>query len=304
MESRRSNWHGSFAVIVTPFTRDGEIDEPGYRKVIDLVIEAGCHGIIAAGSTGEFFLMSHDERKRVFELAVDQTGGRIPVLAGTSAIRTEEVIDLTAHARTLGCAGCLLLPPLYARLKEREVYEFYRRVSSEAGLPTMLYNSPFAVRAYLTPSLVEQLMKLDNVVAIKDSSQDMRQMNALVKYCGQALQVFTGHEDLLLPSLAVGAVGAVAMVPQIVGRMAVDIYERAVVGDWQGAKELHHKIVRVYDLFKIGGGYMAIKECMNALGKPGGHSRPPTLPLTANEKAQLREILEDVGLLTATRASV
>jgi len=111
MVSNGIDWHGSFAVIVTPFTVDGDIDESAYRRVIDLVIEAGCHGVVSAGSTGQFFLMTNDERKRVFSIAAEQAGGRVPVIAGTSAIRTEDVVDLTRHAAQADCAGVMLLPP-------------------------------------------------------------------------------------------------------------------------------------------------------------------------------------------------
>jgi 4-hydroxy-tetrahydrodipicolinate synthase len=297
------DWHGSFAVIVTPFTENGDIDENAYRQVVDLVIEAGCHGVISAGSTGEFFLMTNDERKEVFSIAVDQAGGRAPVIAGTSAIRTEDVVDLTRHAGDVGCAGTMLLPPIYIGVDDREVIEFYTRVSGEGGLPIMLYNSPAAVRKHLTPQLVEQLVGLENVVAIKDSSLDMRQLTALVRFCGDDLRVFVGLEDLLLPALAVGAVGVVAMMPQVVGRMAVDLYETAVSGDMVRARELHNKIVRVYDLFNVGSGYIAIKESMNMLGRPGGHSRPPMLPFNEDQRAELRAIYEDVGLLSPTRVS-
>ncbi len=304
MGRSKVDWHGSFAVIVTPFTREGEIDEAGYRKVVDLVIEAGCHGVISAGSTGEFFLMTNDERKRVFSVAVDQAAGRVPVIAGTSAIRTEDVVDLTRYAGEIGCAGAMVLPPIYVAVDEGEQVEFYRRVSDEAGLPIMLYNSPHAVRNFLTPQLVERLMALDNVVAIKDSSLDLRQLNGLVRLCGHELRVFIGLEDLLLSALAVGAAGAVAMVPQVVGRMAVELYEAAVAGDMERARELHYKIVRVYDLFKVGSGYIAIKESMNLLGRPGGYSRPPMRQFTEEQRAKLRKIFEDVGLLTPSGSPV
>ena len=102
MDRKGVGWHGSFAVIVTPFAEDGDIDEAAYREVVDLVIEDGCHGIISAGSTGEFFLMTHDERKRVFSIAVNQAGGRVPVIAGTSAFRTEDVVGLTRFAAEVG----------------------------------------------------------------------------------------------------------------------------------------------------------------------------------------------------------
>ena len=296
------DWHGSFTVIVTPFTRDGDIDEAAYRRVVDLVIDDGCHGVISAGSTGEFFLMTDDERKRVFSIAADQTAGRVPVLGGTSAIRTEDVVDLTQGAREAGCSGVMLLPPIYIEIGDRELFEFYSRVSGEGGLPIMLYNSD-ATPTFLTPKRVEQLMAIGNVVAIKDSSRDLNQLADLVRFCGDEIRVFVGLEDLLLAAVAMGAVGAVAMVPQVVDRMAVELYEAAAAGDMERAMELHQKIVRVYDLFKVGSGYMAVKESMNMLGRPGGYSRPPMLPLTGEQKATLREIFEDVGILEPAAAA-
>ncbi len=292
------DWHGSFAVIVTPFAENGDIDEAAYRKVIDYVIESGCRGVISAGSTGEFFLMTNDERKEVFSIAVDQANGRVPILAGTSAIRTEDVVDLTRHAGDIGCAGTMLLPPIYIGVDDREVVEFYTRVAEEGGLPIMLYNSPLAVRKFLTPQIVEQLMGLDNVVAIKDSSLDIRQVAALVRFCSEDIKVFVGHEDFIPPGLAVGAVGAVAMLPQVVGKLAVDLYETTARGDMDRSREVHKKMLRVYDLFNVGSGYIAMKESMNMLGQPGGHSRPPMLPFTDSQRAELRSIFEDVGLLT------
>ena len=296
MDRSDVDWHGSFAVIVTPFTRSGDIDESAYRQVVDLVIKAGCHGVISAGSTGEFFLMTDEERKRVFSIAADQAGGRIPVLAGVSASRTDDVVDMTRSAAGVGCAGIMLLPPLYIGVDDRELFEFYSRVSGEGGLPIMLYNgnSP----TFLTPQRVERLIRLDNVVAMKDSSRDTKQMDDLVRHCGNDIRIFVGEEHLLLASIAAGAVGAVAMTPQVVGRMAVDLYETAAAGQMDRARELHRKIVRVYDLFNVGSGYVAIKESMNMLGRPGGHSRPPMLPFTDEQRAQLRRIFEDVGLLT------
>ncbi len=299
MDKHRVDWHGSFAVIVTPFTEDGDIDEAAYRRVVDLVIEAGCHGVISAGSTGQFFLMTNDERKRVFAIAADQAGDRVPVLGGTSATRTEDVVDLTRAAADVGCAGVMVLPPIYIGLQERELIEFYRRVSEEGGLPIMLYNSPLAVPAFLRPPLVLRLMEFENVVAIKDSSRDLQQVADLIIYCGDKIRVFVGEENQLLAGVAMGADGAVAMVPQVVGSMAVELYETAAAGDMVRARELHQKIVRVYDLFEVGSGYVAIKESMNLLGKPGGYSRPPMLPFTDEQRAELRKILEDVGLLTA-----
>jgi 4-hydroxy-tetrahydrodipicolinate synthase len=165
----------------------------------------------------------------------------------------------------------------------------------------MLYNSPRYVRAVLTPDLVAKLAEIDGIVAIKDTSFDMFQMNDLCRTVGDKIRIFVGLENLYLPALSVGAVGCVAMVPQIIGKAAVDIYTCWRKGDIAGARRAHEIVCRVYDLFKVGSGYIAIKESMNILGKPGGHSRPPMLMFTEEQKAKLRQIYADTGFLPGAR---
>ena len=296
MSRTQVDWRGVFAVIVTPFTQDGALDEAGYRQVVEFVIEAGCHGVIAAGSTGEFYLMDDDERVRVFEIAVDQAAGRVPVIACPSAMRTGNVVDLTRRAGDAGCAGVMTLTPIYISLSDAEIREFYARVSGDGGLPIMLYNSPRLVNNTLPAPLVAELMALDNVVAIKDTTWDLYTTMALVRECGPDLRVFIGLEDLFLPALAVGAKGCVAMMPQVVGRMTRDLYDAALAGEREKAQALHEQLTRAYDIFSVGSGYIGIKEAMNLLGRPGGHSRPPMLPYTDEQKDTLREILSDLGL--------
>jgi len=295
------DWHGSFAVIVTPFKKNGDIDEAAYREIINHVIASGCHGVITTGSTGEFFLMSADERKRVVEICVDEVKRRVPVLGAPAATRTEDVVDFTSHARNAGCDGVMVMPPVYVPMNDRELLEFYGRVAGEGGLPVMLYNSPSAVRSTLTPALVERLARINEVVAIKDSSWDLIQVSNLLRAAGDEIRIFVGLEDLLLPSLAIGADGAVAMTPQIVGRMAVELYESFRRGELDLARSLHFKMARLYDLFKIAT-YVGIKEAMTMLGLPGGYSRPPVLPLTSEQRSQVRAILEDIGALAPKAA--
>lgn len=295
MSKPRVRWRGSFAVIVTPFKRSGALDEAGYRKIVEYVIRAGCHGVIAAGSTGEFFLMSDDERGRVFDIAVDQAAGRVPVLGCPAAIRTENVVALTRRAAKAGCKGVMVLPPLYIKLTEREITEFYRRVSGEGGLPIMLYNSPRYVTNPLYAPLVKQLMAIENVVAIKDSTWDIYTCGELLRQC-PGLTVFVGLEDLVLPAVAIGAHGVVSMLPQVLGRMAVRLYQSAADGDLDEARRLHFKMLRAYDILKVGSAYIGIKEAMNQLGLNGGYTRPPMLEYTREQKAEVRKILKELGL--------
>ncbi len=291
------DWHGLFAVIVTPFDAEGAIDENAYRTVVDFVIDAGCHGVIAAGSTGEFYLMDDDERGRVFDIAVDQAGGRVPVLGCPAALKIEDSIALTRRAAQAGCAGVMALTPVYASLSDTEIFGFYRRLSEEGGLPIMLYNSPKLVNNNLSTDLVEELATLDQVVALKDTTWDIYTTINFVRRCSPGLRVFVGLEDILLPAISVGAVGAVAMMPQVVGSITRKLYDAAVAGDLEGAQPYHEQMVRAYDIFGVGSGYVGIKEAMNLRGLPGGHSRPPMLPYTDAQKSELSAILSDLNLL-------
>jgi len=291
------DWHGLYAVIVTPFDQDGAIDEAGLRTVVDFVIDAGCHGVIAAGSTGEFYLMDDDERGRVFDIAVDQAAGRVPVLGCPAALRIEDTVALTKRAARAGCAGVMALTPIYASLSDAEIHAFYARLSDEGGLPIMLYNSPKLVNNNLSTDLVADMMALDNVVAIKDTTWDIYTTMGFVRRCSPDLKVVVGLEDILLPAHSVGAVGAVAMMPQVVGRITRNLYDAALAGDLEAARPYHEQLVQAYDIFKVGSGYVGIKEAMNLLGRPGGASRPPMLPYTDAQKDTLRGILSDLDLL-------
>lgn len=303
MNRNSVNWHGSFAVIVTPFKKDGAIDEAGYRRIIDYIIDSGCHGVITAGSTGEFFLMEPEERKHVYEICVDQTAGRVPVIACPAAIRTEDVVDYTLAAKKAGCDGVMVLPPLYVKTSDHEITEFYKRVAGEGGLPLMLYNSPFAVNVYLTPQLIENLVKIDEVVAIKDSSYDMMQFSNLVRTVRDEIRLFIGLEHLFVPALAIGADGAVAMSPPICGRMASELYDSWVAGNHDRARELHVRMTRLYDIFEIGSMYTCVKEALNLQGMPGGYTRAPMQPFNDEQKAKLAAILSELDLLETRKAA-
>ena len=300
MAKVKVDWHGSFAFSVTPFRADGAIDETACRRVVSNTIEAGCHGVIAAGSTGEFFLMTDQERTRVFEIVADEAAGRVPVLACPSASRTEDVLAHIKAAEHAGCDGVMVLPPIYVGVDDREVVAFYTAVADASGIPVMLCNSPFMVKKELTPELVHRLSEHENIVAIKDSSFDIRQCSDMIRAGGDAIKVFIGVEDMYLPALSIGAAGAVAMAPQIVGRPAVEIYDAYQAGDLGRSRQCHYLVARVYDiLFKVGSMYVGVKEAMNQLGKPGGHCRPPMLPFTDEQRAEVRAILEETGLLRA-----
>jgi 4-hydroxy-tetrahydrodipicolinate synthase len=298
MGERRINWRGVFVPVVTPFTKGYEFDEKACRQIIELLIQDGVHGIIVAGSTGEWFTMNDSERKRLFEVAKDQVKGRVTLLGGTSAIATRDAVSLTKAAKDIGMDGTLVLPPPYALPNEKEVLVYYETIAN-VGLPIMVYNNPARTQVNINAKLAEKLASFDKVVALKDSVKDLYQMAETIRAVGDRLAMFCGLEPYALPLIERGAIGIVAMAPNIMGRKAVALYTHAVAGQWLEAFKVERVIDRLYTAFYSGGygAYVVIKECMNLVGRPGGWPRPPLLPMTENDRKELRRLLEELGLL-------
>ncbi|MCK1738291.1 dihydrodipicolinate synthase family protein [Bradyrhizobium sp. 138] len=290
-----TNWGGIFPVLVTPFGADGSINEPRYKALIDEAISNGAQGIVAAGSTGEFYALTTAERARLYKLTVDHVAKRVPVLAGVADLRVEDVLEACQSAVAAGCAGGMILPPIYAMPSPREIVAFFEYISRNTSLPLMLYNSPRRAGVDITPALVEQLSALPTVVAIKDSSGLITQVAELVQRVGNRIRVFVGYETMIVPARAVGAHGVVAMAHQIAGPLIRDYWDKALTGD-KALDALGRDVFAFYRCFQSGAYYAAIKETMSQLGRDAGGPRLPLLPLAAEQKAAIAKIIAESGL--------
>jgi 4-hydroxy-tetrahydrodipicolinate synthase len=292
----RVNWSGVFVVSVTPFLEDGTFDEQGTRRLIETFIAEGVDGIVLAGSTGEWFTMSDDERVALFRLAHDTTRGRVKLLAGISAIATGSAVRLAASAREIGLDGALLLPPPYILPTDREL-EAYMAAVSEVGLPIMLYNNPPRTGVNLDAKWLRRLARHASVVALKESAKDIHQLSATMRELGDELAIFTGMETYLAPTLQRGGVGVVAMAPNVMGARAVGLYRALKTGALAESRRLQEDIDRLYGRMYAGthNPYVVLKETMRALGRPGGHPRPPLLPFTAAERDEMKAFLTEIG---------
>ena len=300
MDRADVDWHGVFVPLITPFDEEGRIDEEAYRRLIELSVTVDAvHGLIACGSAGEFYVLDWRERERLCQIAVEQVNGRVPVLAGTSAVRPGDVIALAQQARTSKADGVMILPPYYAMPTEREVVGFFREISDSIRLPIMVYNGPRRTGVNLEPGTMTRLAELERVVAVKESSKDFHQMSALLARCGDRLRVFTGWETMTLGCVAMGADGVVAIVPSAMGRTVTDLYEALVVQDLVRARALQRRVDRFCDVFDIGSDFAVLKEAVNQVGRPGGAPRKPLLPLTPEDRARVRVIVEELGLCRA-----
>jgi 4-hydroxy-tetrahydrodipicolinate synthase len=294
--ARRIDWKGLFVVGVTPFHEDGRFDEPSARALMETLIADGADGIVLAGSTGEWFSMSDEEKVELFRVAADQAQGRIKLLAGISAIATPSAVFLAQEAKRLGYDGALVLPPPYILPTERELLAFFEAVDA-IGLPLMLYNNPPRTGVNLDAKWLRKLMRFESVVALKESAKDLGQIADTLKHVGGELAVFSGIETYLIPSMQRGGAGVVAMAPNVLGAKAIEFYRAAARGDWDGAIALQPVIDELYaQMYGTGvNPYVVQKEAMRMLGRPGGWPRPPLMSMVESERSALRAVLARIA---------
>jgi len=285
--------HGVLAALVTPMAADEEIDFETLARHADHLIRQGLHGLIPLGSTGEYYALSAGERRDVLATTIEAAAGRVPVLAGTNAGSTREVIALSREAEKLGAAGVLLAPPYYSLPTLDELYEHFRAIDDAIGIPIMLYNYPGRTGVDMPPEFIERLAELPRVRHVKESTGEIVRISTLLRRCGDRLDVFCGADTVALESFMLGAVGWVGGVANAIPRSHVELYRLAVERkDYAAARSLYFRLLPVLGLCEGRGKYTQfVKAACGVAGRPVGPPRRPLGPATEAETAKLREAM-------------
>jgi len=224
--------------IITPVDGDERVDEGALRRMVDHVIAGGVHGILSLGSNGEFFGLDRDEQQRAVAVTMDQTAGRVPVYVGIGAISTKECVRTAAMAGSLGAQAITILPPMFLSPNDEELYRHFLAVAESTDLPVLLYNNPDRMRVNLSASLVERLADVPNIVGVKDSSGDLVLTAEYIRRTRKkGFRVLAGRDVMILGTLVYGGVGCVAATANIVPALVVEIYEKFLAGELEGALE-------------------------------------------------------------------
>jgi 4-hydroxy-tetrahydrodipicolinate synthase len=301
MDRNSIDWSGVFPAMTTPFDDDDKIDEKEFAASVDRLIDAGANGFVVAGCTGEFWTLSHEERARYYNLAVEAVAGRVTLVVGTGAITVDETVKLTNMAHKAGADGVLILPPYFVKLTDDEIFAHYRDVVSRTRIPILLYNIPGNAVNALSPPLVRRLADLDTIVAVKESSGDWNNFYATLITVADKLRVFCGPSSIFgAPAVELGAEGFIDCFPNVWTDGGRPLYEAAKNGDRKRAAELQRTGRQLTDLFTSDGRtlYPATKAAMDLLGFPGGgRPRPPLRSTEGKQLEGLRNGLVELGLL-------
>lgn len=296
---------GVIPAMVTLFKKNEELDEEGIRAEIEYLIEGGVHGILVVGSIGEFMHLSMDERKKVAEIGVDQSNGRVPIFVHVGDTSTRNVIELGKHAEDIGADGLTVVTPYYFLLSDEELYQYYKDISDAVDIPVLIYNFTAATKIIINPQVVARLADdCDNIVGIKDSIDSLLHMISLIKIGRRKkFAVLAGSADYLLAVMQIGGHGTVSGVANFYPKLPVEIYESYVAGDVGKAVKLYWKLIDIReDMFKIRRPPIPVfKEALNQLGRPATPTvRKPILPLNEEEKRRVSDLLTKAGLQEST----
>jgi 4-hydroxy-tetrahydrodipicolinate synthase len=290
---------GIIPAMITPLTEEGRLNKSAYRKFINYLVDGGLHGIFVAGTTGEFYGLSAEEKKEMFEIAVEEVGSRVPVYAGTGAITTKECIRLTQIAEQCSADAVSILTPMFISPTQEELYRHYREIAESTRLPILLYNNLPKTGVTITPATVERLAEIDNIVGVKDSSGDFTLTSEYIRRTrNKNFSVLSGRDTLIHACLCYGGSGSIAACANIAPRICADIYDKFVAGDIRGSLEAQFAIAPLRLAFTLGSFPTVIKEGLKLLGIEAGPCMGPIGPMTQAEKQELKNILQQMGLLS------
>jgi 4-hydroxy-tetrahydrodipicolinate synthase len=290
---------GVSVAMVTPFNKDESINEKQLRNLVNFLIDKGVNGLVPVGTTGEFVNMTFDERAKVIEIVVDEVRGRVPVIAGTGESGTKMVIDATNKATDLGADAVLIVTPYYLKPKAKGLYDHYQQICENTDIPIIMYNIPACTGIELPWTVVEDLVDIENIVGIKDSSGDYKYFSALLEKVSDKISVLIGWDENVLGALAGGAAGCILGSANVIPQFWLEIYDHVKNNRLKEAQEIQKKVQKLARML-INSGALGAKECLNMMGIPVGITRRPIIlgdSLSYELRDEFRVELEKLGLI-------
>ncbi|MDD5772411.1 MAG: 4-hydroxy-tetrahydrodipicolinate synthase [bacterium] len=290
-------FQGAMTAIVTPF-KAGKVDEGALQKLIEFQLKNGIKGIIPCGTTGESATLAFAEHKRVVEITVSTVNKRVPVIAGAGSNNTEEALELTKFAKSIGADGALLITPYYNRPTPRGLFMHYEKIAKSVDIPIIIYNVPTRTGTNILPQTVYELSKIQNIVGIKEATGDLKQASEIIKLCGDRFTMLSGDDYTILPFLSIGGHGVISVVANIVPGLVSRLIEEFISGNTKKAKELHYKIFPLTKACFLETNPIPVKTALSMMGMVSPELRLPLCPMTDENINALKLALKANGLIS------
>ena len=286
---------GSLVALVTPF-KDGKVDWQSLEGLVAFHLESGTHGIVPCGTTGESATLSHQEHDDVIKAVIKAVNKRVPVVAGTGSNSTAEAVRLTREAEKAGADGALMISPYYNRPTQEGIYQHYKKVASEVGIPIIVYNIPGRTGSKIEPETLARLAELKNIAGVKEATGSVDQAIDVLRLCGDRLAVFSGEDSLIFSLMALGGKGVISTVANVAPKETAQLAEACLKGNWEEGRDWQFKLLPLIRAVFIETNPIPIKTALSLMGKCTGELRLPLTPMGEGNLKKLRQAMADFGL--------
>ncbi len=290
---------GCGTAMVTPFAKNGKLDEATLRKLVRRQIKAGIDFLVPCGTTGESPTLEHAEHLRVVEITVEEAKGKVPVLAGAGGYNTAEVIHLAEEIQTIGADGILSVTPYYNKPTQEGLYQHYKAIAKAIKLPIVVYSVQGRTGVNVEPTTLRRLAEIPNIVGVKEASGNMAQMANVIQEVPESFNVLSGDDSVTIPLMALGGRGIISVVSNEIPAEMTQLARACLKGDFATARGIQRRFLALMNVNFVESNPIPVKAAMAMMGLLKPHWRLPLVPPSAANEDQIRKVLIGAGLLPA-----
>src|SRR4026209_1605273 len=285
---------GSMVALVTPF-KDGGVDWQSLEALVEFHIQNGTHGIVPCGTTGESATLTHQEHDDVIRAVIKAVHKRVPVIAGTGSNSTDEAVRLTREAEKSGADGALMISPYYNRPTQEGIYQHYKKVASEVGIPLIIYNIPGRTGSKIEPETLARMAEIKNIAGVKEATGSVDQAIEVIRLCGDRLAVYFGEDALFFSLMVLGGKGVISTVANIAPRECAQLTEACSHGQWEQGRALQFKLMPLIRSVFLETNPIPVKTALSHMGKCSGDLRLPLTPMAEGNLKKLTQAMREFG---------
>lgn len=287
---------GAATALVTPF-KEGKVDFNALGKLIEFQIEQGIDGLVICGTTGEASTLNNEEHIKTVKYAVKKTAGRVPVIAGSGSNDTRQAIEMSKALEDLGVEGLLLVTPYYNKCTQKGLINHYTAIADSINIPSLLYSVPGRTGVNISPFAVSQLCSHPNIAGIKEASGDMAQVVEIAKYVDEDFKLYSGNDEIIVPLLSVGAIGAISVLANIAPAQTSNMVHSFLDGDVDEAKKLQLSFKALIDALFCEVNPIPVKAALNMLGLIELEYRLPLCPPEEKSLGLIKNRMMALGII-------
>jgi len=291
-----TKFRGSYTALVTPF-KNGELDEAGFRALVNWQIQEGSHGLVPVGTTGESPTLSHAEHYKVVEWCIQEAKGRVPVIAGAGSNSTREAVDLARHAEKAGADAVLVVTPYYNKPTQEGMYKHFKAVNDAIGIPIIIYNIPPRSVVDMSVDTMARLFELKNIAGVKDATANLARVSQQRHAMGPDFVQLSGEDMTALAYMAAGGHGCISVVANVAPKPCADLMTAVLKGDYAQGLKIQDRLTPLHDAVFKEPGLAGAKYGLKLLGRLDDEIRLPMMPVTAPTQKVIRDAMVHAGLL-------